>query len=119
MFHTLCLELIPESAQGEVCVCHPRLMTTTVMVCNEILFDPGPLEHPCCAHPSPLTVSCVELSLLGASGHPGQGDPRLLGSWAGLGSAVWPLSHPSLVASGCQREENLIFTRLMVLEQYF
>lgn len=45
--------------------------------------------------------------------------PGVLGRAGQQRPASQSPSCPSQVPSGCQREENLIFTRLMVLEQYF
>lgn len=72
------------------------------MVCDEILLDPRPLAHR-------ASACCV----LGASGHPGRGESAPPESWAGPGcpGCVGTLP-PQPVASGCQREENLIFYKI-------
>ena len=82
----------------------------TGTTCDEGLPGPGPA----CPSAAP-SGSCVELPLPDPLAILAEGPLRLCGSrqnWA----ATWPHARPSLLASACQREGNLIFTRLMALE---
>lgn len=95
------------------CVFLTRLLTGTVMACDKILLGPGP------AAPSP---SCPSIAPSVCRAWNRLCWVPWTSCWRGPGQrwpGTWPPSRPSLVASGCQREENLIFTRLIVLEQYF
>lgn len=111
VLHSPGLDLIPDSSPGEACVCHPS--PDWDRNGDKILLGPGP------AAPSP---SCPSIAPSVCHAWNRLCWVPWTSCWRGPGQCwpgTWPLSRPSLVASGCQREENLIFTRLIVLEQYF
>lgn len=96
-----------------------HLETRRVIVCDEILLDPVPCLE-CCPLRT-LSVSCVESSLLGASGHPAGGDPAPPESWVGLSCTASQEATLLPQHGGLRLSEGgkFNFSRLMVLERYF